>query len=96
MIGKTLYRAKTKKGKIVIISNTIVEETNKYYYFDKKKSVNNRELKVDVGVVCFLTKKDAMEFLIKRFRRSIKMGDIYITQERLLLAEALNLQSRNI
>jgi len=90
MIGKTLHRAKTRDGKIVIISNTIVKETHKFYYFDEKMNVNNRELKADVGVVCFFTKKEAMEFLIARFRRSIKMGDKYITKERLLLAEALN------
>jgi hypothetical protein len=90
MIGKTLYRAITKNGKITIISNTIVQETDKYYYFSKKKSVNNRELKVDVGVVCFLTKKEAMEFLIKRLKRSINMGKIYIKQEESHLKDALD------
>jgi hypothetical protein len=89
MIGKTLYRAKTKKGKIVIISSTIVQETDKYYYFSKKKSVNNRELKVDVGVVCFLTKKEAMDFLVARLRRSIKMGELYVEKEKGQLKEAL-------
>jgi hypothetical protein len=81
MIGKTLYRAITKNGKVVIVSNTIVQETKKYYYFSKKKSVNNRELKVDVGVVCFFTKKEAMEFLISRLKRSINMGKLYIKKE---------------
>ena len=94
MIGKTLYRAKTRDGKIVIIANTIFRETRKFYYFDERDRHDNRELKVDVGVVCFLTKKEALEFLIARFRRSIKMGHEHINRERLLLAEALNIPEK--
>ena len=86
MIGKTLYKAKLRRGKIVVEDKTIVEEKRKYYYFDGDK----RCLKSDVGVVCFLTKQEALDFLIRKLRRSIKMGDEYITKERLLLAEALN------
>jgi len=86
MIGKTLYKAKVRDDKIIMESHTIVTEKRKYYYFGGKLSC----LKSDVGVVCFLTEKEAIDFLITRMRRSIKMGLEYITKERLHLAEAQN------
>ena len=95
MIGKTLYRAKTRDGKIVIIANTIFRETRKYYYFDDRKNSTNREFKADVGVVCFFTKVEAMDFLIARFKRSINMGKQYIKKEEQQLKEALKI-SREI
>lgn len=88
MIGTTLYKAKVKDGKIIIESNTIVTLGRKLYYFDENCICGC--YKKDVGVVCFLTQKEAMNYLIEKIRHSIKMGDRYITQERLRLAEALN------
>jgi len=88
MIGKTLYKARVKDNQIVIETKTVIGESR-----DKKRwkfSKTDGCLKSDIGVVVFLTKKDAMEFLIKRFRRSIKMGELYVSNEKLLLAEALN------
>lgn len=89
MIGKILYKAKVKDGVVVMGSHTIVQETNKFYYFDDKKNINNRELKVDVGVVCFLTKEKAIDFLITRLKDSIKMGKKYIEKEESLLEDAI-------
>ena len=89
MIGKILYKAKIKDGVVVMESHTIVQETYKFYYFDDEKNINNRELKVDVGVVCFLTKEKAIDFLITRLKDSIKMGKKYIKKEESLLEDAI-------
>jgi hypothetical protein len=78
MIGKTLYKTKVRDGKITVEERTITKVTKKYYYFggSQKCCIS------DVGVVVFLTKKEAMEFLISRLKRSINMGKIYIKNEK--------------
>ncbi len=53
-----------------------------------------RCLKSDVGVVCFLTQKEAIEFLIRRLERSIKMGEEYIKKEKGHLIKAINFPAK--
>lgn len=83
MIGKTLYKAKIRDGKVIMQSNTIVTTERKYHYFGGKL----RCLKSDVGVVCFLTKTEAMDYLVKRLERSIDMGEEYVKKEKSFLSD---------
>ena len=85
MIGKTLYKAKVRDGKVIMESRTIVETKRKYHYFGGIRSC----LKSDVGVVCFLTKEEAIDALVTRLKRSIEMGEKYIEKEREMLGEAI-------
>lgn len=84
MIGKTLYKTKVRDNKIVVEERTITKVTKKYYHFggSRKCCVS------DVGVIVFLTKKEAMEFLISRLKRSINMGKQYIKKEKKQLKKA--------
>ena len=59
------------------------------YYFDKKKRINNRCLKTDVGVVCFLTKEKAKDYLVTKLKLSIEMGKKYVKKEESLLEDAI-------
>ena len=84
MIGKILYKAKVKDNKVVIESHTIVTTERKYHYFGGKL----RCLKSDVGVVCFLTKIEAINYLIKKIEASIDMGEKYVRKEKRLFSNA--------
>ena len=89
MIGKILYKARVKDNQIVIETKTIIGESR-----DKKKWKFSKTagcLKSDVGVVCFLTVKEAKYALIKELRHSVKMGKEYLHKARLILDEALKL-----
>lgn len=85
MIGKTLYKAKIKDGKVVMESREIVGEKRKYYYFGGIKKC----LKTDVGVVCFLTEQKALDYLITKLKRDIRMGEVHIDRMLNLLGEAI-------
>lgn len=87
MIGKILYKAKVKAGVVIMESNTIVKLGRKLYYFDKQGICGC--LKSDVGVVCFLTKEKAIDYLVTKLTRSIKMGKEYIEKEESLLEDAI-------
>lgn len=80
MIGKTLYKAKIVDGKVKIFSNTIIEEKRKYYYFDQKTGCAKSCLKSDVGVVCFLTQEEAMDYLIKELEHFVEVGETYLSK----------------
>jgi hypothetical protein len=84
MIGKTLYRTKVRDGKIIVEERTITKVTKKFYYFGGSQKCHI----IDVGVVVFLTKKEAMEFLIARLKRSVKMGELYVKNEKEQLKKA--------
>jgi len=86
MIGKTLYKAKVKDGKVVIEEKTIVSTKRVFHYFDKaeKSGVQTR----DVGVTCFLTKQEALNHLINKLEHSIDMGKKYVKKEEQLLIDA--------
>lgn len=88
MIGKTLYKAKVKDGKVIMEEKTIVSTKRIFHYFDKNdiSGVPKR----DVGVTCFLTKKEAIDYLIKNIQKSIKQGENYLAELRRQLDEALN------
>ncbi len=92
MIGKTLYKAKIVSGNIKMFSYTIVIEQRKYYYFSEKQDPQHACYKTDVGVVIFLTKKEAKYALVKNLRHSVKMGEQYLHKTELQLDEALKLQ----
>jgi len=85
MIGKTVYKAKVRNNKIVVEKHTITKTGYKYCHFAGK----NCCYKSDIGVVIFFTEKEAIEFMIKKLRRSIEMGERYVAKERQLLADAL-------
>ncbi len=88
MIGKTLYKAKVKDGKVVMEAKTVVEITKKFYKFDGEyDGVPKR----DVGVICFLTEKEAIEFLVEKLKYSIAAGEEYIVKEKKHLREAREL-----
>lgn len=85
MIGKTLYKAKVKDDKVIMESHTIVGEKRKYYYFGGVRKC----LKSDVGVVCFLTQEEAIDYLVKRLKHSIEMGEKYIKKEKDFLEDTI-------
>ena len=87
MIGKTLYKAKIRDGQIVMESNTIVLSGTKLYHFDKERKRGCH--KEFVGVVCFLTKKEAIDRLIKNLEHSIECGEKYLKKTREQLADSI-------
>jgi hypothetical protein len=84
MLGKTLYKTKVRHGKIIVEERTITKVGSKYYYFGGSQKCYIS----DVGVTVFLTKKEVVEFLIARLRRSIQMGEKYVEREKQQLKEA--------
>ena len=91
MIGKTLYKAKVKDGKVVMEERTILRVGRKYYHFNEKETQGC--LISDVGVVIFLTKEEAYDCLIKQLERSAKMGQAYLTLTLLQLTDARTLRN---
>ena len=89
MIGKTLYKAKVKDGKVITEERAIVEVGRKYYHFNKRRTAGVR--KDDVGVVVFLTKEEAVNYLIKQLKRSIKLGEQYLLKTKDQLNDAQEL-----
>ena len=97
MIGKTLYKAKVINDKIEIFSQKIVKEKGNKYLFDEKLFGVKGCLKDDVGVVCFLTIKEAVDYRIEHLKNLIKMGENYLKNTRLQLSNAKNFQtSKNL
>jgi len=88
MIGKTLYKAKVRDDKIIMESRTIEKVGRNLYHFNKKGT--SACFKSDVGVVYFLTKIEAINFLIKKLERSIDMGEKYVKREKQQLIDAKN------
>jgi len=86
MIGKTLYKAKVIGNKVVMTETKIDEEKRKYYYYKGKMCC----LKSDVGVVIFLTQKEALNYRISELKHSVKMGEDYLKKTRQALVETKN------
>jgi len=85
MIGKTLYKAKVKNGKVIIEEKTIVSTKRVFHFFDKDEKYGVP--KKDVGVTCFLTKKEAVDDLVKKLKYSIDMGEKYVSREKQFLED---------
>jgi len=94
MIGKTLYKAKIVDGEITMSFYTIIGERGKQYKFTEGVRGVRGCFKSDVGVVFFLTKKEAMDYLIEEIKHSIKMGENYLKKTRSLLDDALNFPAK--
>jgi hypothetical protein len=88
MVGKTLYKAKIRDKKLVMECRTIVRVGRKKYNFTEKGPQGC--LKTDVGVVCFLTPKEALAYLEKNIRESIENGKNYLTMLNNQLNDVLN------
>jgi len=86
MLGKTLHKAKIKDGKIVLESKTIQLVGRKLYYFDEQGICGC--MKSDVGVVIFLTPKEAMDYLISNLVHSVECGESYLKKTREQLKKA--------
>lgn len=86
MIGKTIYKAKVVDNKVKMLSWKIIEEKrNKYKFSDGVRGC----LKSDIGVVFFLTKQEAIDYLIKELKRSVKMGKQYLKKTQGQLEDAI-------
>ena len=79
MIGKKLYKAKIRDNKVVIEEKTVVAESpkKKKWLFDEEKNFGC--FKTDVGVVCFLDKREALSFLKGSLIDQISNGETYIS-----------------
>jgi hypothetical protein len=97
MIGKTLYKARVVEGEVKIFSFKIVVEQRKYYYFTKKQDPQHACYKTDVGVVIFLTKREALDYLIKNLIHSVDMGKHYLnrTKQQLKKAQRISREIKN-
>ncbi len=90
MIGKTLYKAKIKDRKIVMQTRVILRDSTRMWKFSKKGAKQTRScMKSDVGVVCFLTQKEALDYLIKELEHSVERGETYLvlTKQQLEMAK---------
>ena len=97
MVGKTLYKAKIRDGKIEMFSRKIVEEKRKYYYFTEKLDPQHACYKSDVGVVIFLTKREALDYLIKELEHLAECGETYLKKikEHLKSAQRISREVKN-
>lgn len=96
MIGETLYWAKMKDGGVEISPHTIIKQVNSNdhgpYY--KLQGGHFRTVALyEVGKVLFLTKKEAVDALIKKLELSIEMGEEYILKEKEHLRKAKKIQT---
>ena len=94
MIGKTIYSAKIKDGEPVIYSWEIkkISNSNEHgpcYKLDKTYRWGKYCYQSDVGVVLFLTKKEALARLVKNLEHSIDMGEKCVKREKLHLTKVL-------
>jgi rubrerythrin len=94
MIGKTIYEAKIKDGKVDICSWKIIKATNgtehgPCYKLNKTYRWGKSCYQSDVGVVLFLTEKEALARLVKNLEHSIDMGEKCVKREKLHLTKVL-------
>jgi len=85
MVGKTVYKAKIKSGSIVIEPYTITGElprSKKWCWHD------GGCYKTDIGLVIFLTKKEAMTYLLEKLEHDRELGENYLKKTELLIEEA--------
>ncbi len=94
MLGKTIYKAVVVNNKVKIQSAKITYVGRTVCKFDKKIGIYNHNQchKSDIGVVIFLTKKEALDYIIKELRHFIDMGIRYLENTRKNLESALKLQ----
>ncbi len=88
MIGKILYEVKVVDGSIKIFSYEIIEEKRKYYYFAQNPTRKHSCYKVDVGLVLFLTLREAMDYRIKQLEHLADMGEKYLKKTKQQLKDA--------
>ena len=94
MLDKTLYKAKIRDGKVSMESKTIQKIGRLLYYFDKQGLCGC--LKKDVGVVIFLTPKEAIDYLLKELEHFVECGETYLakTKEHLQNAQEYKIPDR--
>jgi len=91
MLGKTLYKTKIEDDNILLLSYIIEEEERKKYIFiSEKKKTKKSCYKKDVGVTYFLTRKEAIDYLIKQLQESVTMGEVYLRKTKKLLSMVKN------
>jgi hypothetical protein len=81
MIGKTLYWAHIKDGEVEIIPHTILKQVNSNehgVYYRLKGKQYSRCYTYEVGATMFLTKKEAVDSLIRQLEHSVDMGEKYL------------------
>ena len=88
MVGKTIYKAKTIEGKVKILAFKIVKETKNKYTLDKKYKSVNTCFKTDIGIILFLTKREALDYLIKELSHFVECGETYLASTKQLLEQA--------
>jgi len=93
MIGKTLYKAKIVEGKVKMFSWKILKLKKSIIHGDKYLfDCNYRNSKwcyvSDVGVVLFLSKKEAIDFLISELEHFVELGEDYLKKTREQLVDA--------
>lgn len=93
MIGKTLYKSKIENDNIKIFSQKIVKERGGKYYFANKLYNTKSCYSTDVGVVCFLTIKEAVDYQIKELEHFVELGEQYHKKMKLQLSNAKQFQT---
>ena len=100
MIGKTLYWAHIKDGEVEILPHTILKQVKSnehgvYYRLKGKKCT--RCYTYEVGATMFLTKKEAMDYLISELEHSVDMGEKYLkkTKQQLQKAKEISREIKN-
>ena len=90
MIGTILYHAKITDGCVDLSTHTIVEDKKRSDKYDLESDYGSEStcLKSDVGVVVFLTKQEAMDYLIDKLEKSVDMGEKYLKKEKSHLIKA--------
>ena len=91
MIGKMLYNAKMVDDNIVVSFYQIIKEQRNKYKLDRKYKGSKSCYKDDVGVVLFLTKQEAVNYLISELEHFVKMGEQYLERTKSHLDNAKGL-----
>ena len=87
MIGTILYTARIVDDKVKLFPHKIIKVTKEDKYKLSGKKYKNCYT-YDVGVILFLTKKEAISYLIKELKHFVEMGETYLKRTEQQLKDA--------